>query len=108
MGGGAPVNRVDSYAVRTGHRVDLVLSDPESSWDAEVVVVLRRGERRLRSAASLVDDIDGRRLVASFPADALADGQYRAVVRVAGAPVRTGARLVVDGDLPVVLRWGTD
>ena len=74
----APVDLVNSYARRRGDRVEVDLADPAPPIDAEgAVVVLRREDRRLRSGGELLDDERGRRLVASFPADGLDDGQWR-------------------------------
>ena len=62
----------------------MVIADPAPPMDAEgAVVVLRREGRRLRSEAQALNDERGRRLVASFPADGLDDGQWRVVVRAA-------------------------
>ena len=105
--GSAPVNVVNSYARRRGGRVEVVLADPATPLDSgDPVVVLRDGRQRVRSAATVVDDARGRRLVASFPLAELGDGQYRVVVRTADARTSAGLRLLVQGDRPVVLLWG--
>jgi len=103
----ASADLVNSYARRRGDRVEVVLADPAPPMDAEgAVVVLRREGRRLRSQAQLLDDERGRRLVASFPADGLDDGQWRVIVRVANQRTSPGVRLLVQGRRPVVLLWG--
>ena len=105
--GSAPVNLVNSYALRRAGQVEVVLADPAPPLDSDdAVMFLRAGPKRVRSRASLVDDARGRRLVASFPDDDLADGQYRVVVRVSDTRTRPGVRLLVQGERPVVLLWG--
>lgn len=108
MRGATPVSPVNSYAVGLGDRVDVVLADPVAPLDAgRATVVLRRGDQRMRAAASLVDGGGrGRRLVATFAAGDLTDGQYLLLVRGGGSRVKPGVRLLVQGDLPLVLRWG--
>jgi hypothetical protein len=104
----APVNLVDSYARRRGRRAEVVLAEPNPPLDGDgLVMVLRREDQRLRSPAKLVDDDRGRRLVASFPADDLTDGQWRVILRVAGERVAPPVRLLVQGRRPMVLLWGS-
>jgi hypothetical protein len=103
----ALVDLVNSYARRREDRVEVVLADPAPPMDADgAVLVLRRDGRRVRSGAELLHDARGRRLVASFPADALDDGQWRVIVRAGGARTAPGVRLLVQGRRPLVLLWG--
>src|SRR3954468_24942298 len=103
----APLDLVNSYARRRGDRVEVVLADPIPPMDTEgAVVVLRLEGRRVRSGAELLDDERGRRLVATFPADELGDGQWRVIVRAAAERTNPGVRLLVQGRRPVVLLWG--
>jgi hypothetical protein len=103
----ALVDLVNSYARRRADRVEVVLADPTPPMDAEgAVVVLRRDGRGVRAGAGLLDDERGRRLVASFPADSLDDGQWRVIVRTANERTKPGLRLLVQGRRPVVLLWG--
>ena len=103
----APVDLVNSYARRRGDRVEVVLADPSPPIDTTgAVVVLRREGRGVRAGADVLDDARGRRLVASFPAEDLDDGQWRVVVRVANERTNPGLRLLVQGRRPVVLLWG--
>ena len=105
--GSAPVDLVNSYALRRGDRVEVSLAEPSAPMVAEgAVMVLRQGDRRLRSEASVVDDARGRRLVASFASGDLDDGQYRVVVRADEVRTKAGVRLLVQGRRPVVLLWG--
>jgi len=103
----AILDLVNSYARRLADRIEVVLADPAPALAAEgAVMVLRRDGRRVRSDAGLVDDARGRRLVASFPADQVGDGQWRVIVRAAGERTAPGVRLLVQGPRPVVLLWG--
>jgi hypothetical protein len=98
---------VNSYALRRAGRIEVVLADPAPPLDADgAVMVLRAGRERVRSRATVVDDGRGRRLVASFAEEELADGQYRVVVRTSETRSRPGVRLLVQGQRPVVLLWG--
>ena len=104
------MNLVNSYGRRRGELVEVVLADPSPSLTSgRAVMVLRRGGpdgQRLRAPAQLLDDARGRRLVAAFPADALADGQRRLIVRAGGQRTPPGVRLLVQGRRPTVLLWG--
>lgn len=104
----APLDLVNSYARRRGDRVEVVLAQPEAGLAVDgATVVLRSGDERRRATGALVDDARGRRLVASFPAERLTDGQWAVVVRHDGNRTRAGVRLLVQGERPVVLLWGS-
>ncbi len=103
----APLDLVNSYARRRAGSIEVALADPAEALAAEdAVMVLRHDGRRVRSRAGVVDDERGRRLVASFPAGQVDDGQWRVIVRASGERTTPGVRLLVQGPRPVVLLWG--
>ena len=107
-----PVDLVASYARRRGDSVEIVIGDPTFrdpaflTADAPVVAVLRSDRRRVRVPATIVDDARGRRLVISCPRTRLGRGTWTITLRADGRRQRVDARLLVQGQRPLVLLWG--
>ncbi|GAB2887616.1 hypothetical protein [Nocardioides pacificus] len=106
----AAIDLVSSYARRRGDDVELVLRDPSDDITGEqLALTLRRTRgdrtRRVRGTCELVAGAD-RRLVARAPRAELSDGIWDIILREGEGRRRVGARLLVQGERPVVLLWG--
>lgn len=99
---------VGSYARRRGSDVEIVLAEPKSEiLDSSVVVRLARGKKSVEATGALADEPGGRRLVVRAPRAALSDGNWTLTLRGHdGSPEPLAARLLVQGERPVVLLWG--
>ncbi len=103
----AEFDLVGSYARRRGSDVEIVLADPKTEVRGAVVVRLSRGKRTVEASGSLADDPGGRRLVVHAPRSALGDGNWTLTLLAAdGSPEPLAARLLVQGQRPLVLLWG--
>jgi hypothetical protein len=105
----ATLDLVGSYARRTGANVDLLLarSDlPNSTGPLELH--LKRGSKSVTGTASVRASGEGSDVVASVPAKHLSDGTWTIQLGVKGDDdlVPVSARLLVQGQRPVVLLWG--
>ena len=104
----AGVDLVHSFARVVDGDVEIVLTRPEVSLAPGADVVLRRGKRR--QSATLLDEgtDDTRRLVVRLPRTDLDDGTWAVRLRSAGEVITLQARLLVQGERPVVLLWGAE
>jgi hypothetical protein len=103
----AEFDLVGSYARRRGSDVEIVLADPKTAVSGSIVVRLARGKRKVDAKGSLDTDPRGRRLVARAPRSAFADGNWSLTLLTDdGSPEPLAARLLVQGDRPLVLLWG--
>lgn len=103
----AEFDLVGSYARRRGSKVEIVLADPKTEVSGSVVVRLARGKRTVEASGSLADDPRGRRLVVHAQRSALSDGNWSLTLIAAdGSPEPLAARLLVQGQRPLVLLWG--
>lgn len=105
----ATLDLVGSFARRNGSDVDLLLarSDLPNSTGA-LVVHLARGSKSVTGTASVRESGEGSDVVAKVPAKHLSDGTWTIRLGVKGddETVPVTARLLVQGQRPVVLLWG--
>lgn len=102
----AAIDLVGSYARRRGDEVEIVLWEPELTARPGRLV-LTRGSSAVESSVELVDDAIGRRLVARAARDQLTNGIWALALHSEGGDVEpVAARLLVQGDRPLVLLWG--
>jgi hypothetical protein len=105
----ATLDLVGSFARRNGSDVDLLLarSDLPNST-GPLVVHLARGSKSVTGTASVRESGEGSDVVASVPAEHLGDGTWSIRLGVEGddETVPVTARLLVQGQRPVVLLWG--
>ena len=105
----ATLDLVGSFARRNGAAVDLLLarSDLPSST-GPLVVHLARGSHVVTGTAAVRQTAGGSDVVASVPAKRLTDGTWSIRLGVEGddETVPVSARLLVQGERPVVLLWG--
>jgi hypothetical protein len=102
----AVVDLVGSYARRRGEDVEIVLSDPQFAVTTPALV-LTKGSTSVDGLAELVDAGSARRLVGRFPRRRLTNGIWSLALRSderSDEPI--DARLLVQGDRPLVLLWG--
>ena len=105
----AAIDLVSSFARRRGADVEIVLAEPELSHGNQGLSLrLSKGRVSVPATAELVEPDGAQRLVARFPRSRLTDGTWSLVLETAGAdrPERVDARLLVQGDRPLVLLWG--
>lgn len=102
----ASIDLVGSYARRRGPDVELVLWAPSEAQDA-TSLELQREAGVVPAPVELITDERGVRLVARAPRAQLSDGQWAlALLRPDGRRATVQARLLVQGERPVVLLWG--
>lgn len=106
----ASIDLVGSFARRRGLDIEIVLAEPELVHGEDVVSLeLSKGRRRVATTASVVHRDDGKRqVVARAPRANLTDGTWSLTLETAGADSaeRVDARLLIQGERPVVLLWG--
>lgn len=71
-------------------------------------LVLRQRGHRVVAPVEVAKADAGKVLTARAPRGELADGVWTLVLRAGGGPVRLEAKLLVQGDRPVVLLWGAE
>ncbi|MBM9461038.1 hypothetical protein JK386_14145 [Nocardioides sp. zg-536] len=104
----ATVDLVGSYARRRGDRAEIVLSEPKEVVDGQGWAVLRRKDLEVSADLRLVTDERGRRYVVSCENAQLADGRWALILcGEDGQRQRVNARLLVQGERPLCLLWGT-
>jgi hypothetical protein len=105
----ATLDLVGSYARRNGSAIDLLLarSDLPNST-GPLVVELSKGASSVTGTAEVRASGEGSDVQASVPARQLSDGVWKIQLGVAGDDERVpvSARLLVQGQRPVVLLWG--
>ena len=99
---------IGSYARRRGSDVEIVLTEPKSEvTGSSVVVSLAKGKKSVEATGALQEDSGGRRLTVRAPRASLTDGNWTLTLRGEnGSPEPLAARLLVQGDRPLVLLWG--
>jgi hypothetical protein len=103
----ATFDLVDSFARRRGADVEIVLADPQTETTSGAVSVrLAQGERAVEARAELEDAPAGRRLTVRAPRSEVADGIWTLELSSASGPQQLAARLLVQGERPLVLLWG--
>jgi hypothetical protein len=104
----AEFDLVDSFARRRGDDVEVVLADPKTELiGADHAVVLRRGQAAVEAIGQFADSGTTRRLTIRAPRSRFANGTWSlAVRRPDGREAPLAARLLVQGERPLVLLWG--
>ena len=105
----ATLDLVGSFARRNGSSVDLLLARSDLPGSTgPLVVELSKGSRSVVGSAAVHTLGEGSDVRASVPADALSDGVWTIQLGVQGEDERVpvSARLLVQGQRPVVLLWG--
>jgi hypothetical protein len=104
----ATFDLVESFARRRGAHVEIVLADPKAEIaDLSAAVRLRQGPRAVQALGELTESPTGRRLTIRVPAGELRNGVWTLELHD-GTEVsqKLAARLLVQGQRPVVLLWG--
>jgi hypothetical protein len=106
----AEFDLVDSFARLRGDKAEIVLAEPKTELtESTAVVRLRRGGRSVDAAGDVVDSSTGRRLIVRVPRSELSDGIWSlTVVRSEDDVAPLAARLLVQGQRPLVLLWGAN
>lgn len=104
----ANIDLVDSYARLRGTQVEIVLRAPRFEGSNDAALVLRRGKRRVLAPVSVIDDESRTVFAATVPRERLGNGIWSLRLRSGEDGLRVSARLLVQGDRPIVLLWGTD
>ncbi|WP_375476599.1 hypothetical protein [uncultured Jatrophihabitans sp.] len=104
----ASFDLVDSVARLRGADVEILLAEPKSEIaGSSVEVSLGRGTRTVRADGELVEDDGGRRLIVRARRAELDDGIWTLTLEHGAAErQQLAARLLVQGDRPLVLLWG--
>lgn len=99
---------VGSFARRRGSDVELVLSKPTTQISQSPgTVTLRKGNASVEATAEFSDGPGGPKLTMRAPRDRFADGVYSLTLQLgAGSHQELDARLLVQGERPIVLLWG--
>ncbi|SHH23030.1 hypothetical protein SAMN05443575_3486 [Jatrophihabitans endophyticus] len=103
----ADFDLVGSYARRRGADVEIVLADPKENLAGVEALTLTCGDRKAVATAALSTQPSGSALVARLPRGKVRDGIWNVALgkNVRNAQ-RLNARLLVQGDRPLVLLWG--
>jgi hypothetical protein len=106
----AEFDLVDSFARRRGADAEIVLAEPKTDLaGGGLTVRLALGRTKVEAEAEASETADGRRLVVRVPRSRLTDGAWSlAVVRPGGDVAPLAARLLVQGERPLVLLWGAN
>lgn len=104
----AAFDLISSFARVTGAEIEVVLADPTVEFAVPTVNVgLRRGRQVVIAAGTIERGASGVRLLVRVARNELTDGTWTlSIERESAPPERIGARLLVQGDRPVVLLWG--
>lgn len=104
----AEFDLVDSFARRRGADAEIVLAEPKTDLaGGGLTVRLALGKKSIDADAEATDTPAGRRLVVRVPRSRLSDGTWSlAVVRPGDDVAPLAARLLVQGERPLVLLWG--
>lgn len=103
----AAVDLVSSYARRRGTDVEIVLADPKGELAADgCPIVLVKQRRSVPATTQLVSDGDGGKLVVRVPRERLGNGTWSLRLGTGRSAGAVDARLLVQGDRPLVLLWG--
>lgn len=103
----AGIDLEDSFARLRGQSVEIVLVSPALTLpDGEASARLRKGRHAVAFSAESITDERGHRIVLTGPRAELTDGAWTVALVVAGVSHPVDARLLVQGERPVVLLWG--
>lgn len=104
----AAFDLISSFARVMGAEIEVLLADPKVELAAPTVDVgLRRGRQVVIAAGMIEHSATGVRVIVRVPRNAVTDGTWTlSIEREPAAPERIDARLLVQGDRPVVLLWG--
>jgi hypothetical protein len=104
----ATFDLVDSCARRRGSDVEIVLGAPKTELnEAGAVIRLTSGKRSVDANGQLVQSPTGPLLTVRAPRDQFVDGIWSMTTRADDDRfVPLAARLLVQGDRPLVLLWG--
>jgi hypothetical protein len=110
MGDSKPPNAdfdlVDSYARRRGTDIEIVLADPHADLQAATALTLNRSGDEVQVAVKPAQSPNGHVLVARVPADRLTNGRWGMRATTDSGSKQISARLLLQGQRPVVLLWG--
>jgi hypothetical protein len=106
----ASFDLVGSFARRAGQDAEIVIFEPKLRLPAGAspAIALRNGARSVHASVTIEETAHGKRLVARTARDQLTDGMWSLELRAGAAPERLDARLLVQGERPLVLLWGAD
>lgn len=106
----ASIDLVGSYARRRDSDIEIVLAEPElAHGEAGLTLRLSKGRRHVATAARVIHPDGGKlQVVARAPRANFADGTWSLTLETAGADraEQVDARLLVQGERPLVLLWG--
>jgi hypothetical protein len=103
----ARLDLVGSYARRRGDDVEIVLNDPQVSVPERTEAVLRHDRRTVPFRAKPETDEHGnKRLLLTGPRTQLRNGTWSITLQTPEGKYTVEARLLVQGDRPLVLLWG--
>jgi hypothetical protein len=104
----ATFDLVDSFARRRGEDVEIVLGQPKTDiTGSDISVRLKQGRRSVEATARLDEAGTGTRLTVTAPRGAFVDGVWTLEMNPESEEAQQlAARLLVQGDRPLVLLWG--
>lgn len=102
----ASFDLVGSFARCQGAQLELVIAEPKVETAETPVITLRNGSRSVDASGQYEDWPHGRRLVVRAPRSQLTDGIWSLTLSAGGNTERLDARLLVQGERPLVLLWG--
>ena len=103
----AAIDLVGSYARRRGAEVEVVLAAAPLALTDGAVVTFARGGRTVVGRGAVTEPAGVRTFTVRAARDRFADGVWALTVTTeTGAAERIDARLLVQGDRPLVLLWG--
>lgn len=104
----AAFDLISSFARVIGANIEVVLADPKVELAMPTLNIgLRRGRLVVIAAGSIERSANGARILVRVARNALTDGTWTlSIERESGPSERIDARLLVQGDRPVVLLWG--
>lgn len=102
----ASFDLVGSFARRRGSDVEIVLAKPQVTGSASATVALSKGGSTVQADGELAEDEAGGKLVVRAPRSEFSDGIWTMVLRSDEGNKPLAARLLVQGERPLVLLWG--
>jgi hypothetical protein len=104
----AEFDLVGSFARCRGHQVEIILNEPAVTLsEASVVVTLAKGRNTVDAKGEVGEGPNGRRLTVRAPRAEFTDGIWSLTLHPdATTEEPVAARLLVQGQRPLVLLWG--
>ncbi len=100
---------VGSFARRRGTDVEIILARPGTALARSIELRLTKGSRSATGTAVLTEKAGEPRLEIRIERNALSNGSWRLRARdESRSTKKVPARLLVQGDRPLVLLWGSD